>query len=761
VGSAAAWLAGCQASPAALEWRIELDPPSLVTRAAVVDARILGGGCDGVEVFGRELRPGAAMYPEPPPLGAGVWGFAAAAHDATCVRFAYDCVEVTLPGPGVVVDHLVPIGETQVCTPPRCRLGGCRLEDFDGDGLEGCFEGQDPASCDCDDANRDVHPGADDPCDDGRDQDCDGDDDLCDADCDGYPAEEPGSTHSADCNDAVVGVHPNTDVTELWALADGDRRARGCESSPTPDAASDTCAPGPGGDPVGDGIDQDCNLLPDDGAGCADPDDRDQDGASVCRTGETTDCDPDDCNPGVFPGREEVCGNALDEDADGMAQPCDPGDTDGDGHLPLAMGGDDCDDGDPLTYAGAPENCLTAASESCTENIGCTEFGGDADGDGYLAGLPAGARGDCEDRPAFTVGGVVLAGADIHPFAGADPCDGIDQDCDGVVDEMLPILMPMPGEAPDGCVRVGGGASAVDFEATGAYSEYCGGCGVVTAPNEDCCAGAPTPVDAPGQCGECGYDCGPSTECWMEGVDAGGNVYACRCAFSETADWADCDGSLLGASGGNGCEADLRTNAAHCGACGRACAPGQRCVGGACECMPPFLDCDEDPANGCEVNASNDGGNCGRCGTRCGAAHGSTTCRDGSCRISGCAGGWGNCNDSYGDGCETPLDELGDCGACGERCEGVLNATASCNAGRCDYATCAAGFGDCDGNRANGCEASLATTAHCGSCADGCGEGEVCNASGNCACGTLSRPSGPACAPDTICEVGPLVCVPI
>jgi hypothetical protein len=48
--------------------------------------------------------------------------------------------------------------------------------------------------------------------------------------------------------------------------------------------------------------------------------------------------------------------------------------------------------------------------------------------------------------------------------------------------------------------------------------------------------------------------------------------------------------------------------------------------------------------------------------------------------------------------------------------------------------TCAAGFGDCDGNPNNGCEANLSTDlANCGSCKVGCGLHQTC-ASGVCVC---------------------------
>ena len=50
-----------------------------------------------------------------------------------------------------------------------------------------------------------------------------------------------------------------------------------------------------------------------------------------------------------------------------------------------------------------------------------------------------------------------------------------------------------------------------------------------------------------------------------------------RCAVSCDTGYGDCDGSVT-----NGCEAAFATSAAHCGACGRACAAGQTCSGEAC-----------------------------------------------------------------------------------------------------------------------------------------------------------------------------------
>ena len=472
-------------------------------------------------------------------------------------------------------------------------------EDGDGDGFSGCqpglpctmdaecdgqtcVEGRctvDPSTCDCNDRDADTYPGAPDSCLDPTDTDCDGQNDLCDADCDGYP-ESPGGAEAPhfDCMDDDASVHPNETLRGFYELADGDRRSQGCEAVPMTTSAADVCTPGPEGEPIGDDLDQDCNGFVNDGPGCTDTTDRDRDGSRACVGSATEDCDPNDCDPGIAPTRTEICGNTFDEDVDLTADMCAANDADADGHVAESAGGDDCNDADPRVFGGAPESCLTAIAESCTLNLECDAFGGDADGDGFLVGLPGG-RGDCEDRVSFTVGMVTFRGADIFPFAAEDPCDGVDNDCDGVVDEVLRDPDTAAGVA-DGCVRTGGGATAVDYHISAQYSEYCGGCGVVTQPNQDCCAGVPTGVDLPASCGTCGYDCGIHTTCEAGGTDAGGNIYDCACAPDATGRWEDCDASLLGASGGNGCEVDLDTSEEHCGACGNRCGMNQTCIAG-------------------------------------------------------------------------------------------------------------------------------------------------------------------------------------
>ncbi|MBX7194396.1 MAG: hypothetical protein K1X94_20240 [Sandaracinaceae bacterium] len=669
-------------------------------------------------------------------------------------------------------DETVHPGAAEMCedgTDQDCDGADAPCEDADGDHFSGCRPGAvcmmdsecgsqpcvdgrcqpDPTTCDCNDHDAETYPGAADACEDMADNDCDGANDLCDADCDGYP-ENTGTSSAPyfDCNDADPESHPNETLRGYYDLADGDRVARGCDAIPPTSAASDMCSL-VGGEPVGDGADQDCNGFVDDGPGCTDTNDRDRDGSEACMGGATTGCDTNDCDPGIAPTREEICGNSFDEDGDGTAQMCAAGDNDHDGHVATASGGDDCDDTQPHTYPGAPEDCRTPVSESCTENIPCTEFGGDPDNDGYVSGLPAGAAGDCEDRETFMVGTATFRGADIHPWTTEDPCDGVDNDCDGIVDEVLRPIDATP-DAADGCVRTGGGATSVDYNLSAQYSEYCGGCGVTTAMNQDCCAGVPTAIDQPSSCGTCGYDCGPHTACPRGGTDAGGDMHTCACAPDMAGNWDDCNNSLLGGSGGDGCEIDLDTDENHCGMCGNRCGAHQTCLSGTCTCDAPYLDCDGSQANGCEINGSNDVDHCNRCDIRCTFMSGSPVCSGGTCRLGGCDPGYDNCDGRDDNGCETPLNTLSNCGRCGETCSGTTNATEICNASlTCDYSSCDGGFLDCGGGRVNGCETAFSTS-NCGTCGTVCGPRESCNGTGDCQCGTgPSAGSGEACTGGT------------
>jgi hypothetical protein len=230
-------------------------------------------------------------------------------------------------------------------------------------------------------------------------------------------------------------------------------------------------------------------------------------------------------------------------------------------------------------------------------------------------------------------------------------------------------------------------------------------------------------------CGACGRACAfahAAARC----VDG-------RCLRGDCAEgWADCDGDPL-----NGCEANLREDPAHCGACSvtgasRACEGGAVCAGGRC-----VTACDGATAacGGRCVDPRVDPAHCGGCARACGGSAGSLAnvatyrCVDRGCAVASCAAGFGDCDGRGGNGCEVSLrTTLAHCGACGRRCA-PANATGACAAGVCDIAACAAGFADCDARADNGCESDTRSDpAHCGACGRRCAEGQVC-AAGVCA----------------------------
>ena len=139
-----------------------------------------------------------------------------------------------------------------------------------------------------------------------------------------------------------------------------------------------------------------------------------------------------------------------------------------------------------------------------------------------------------------------------------------------------------------------------------------------------------------------------------------------------------------------------------------------------------------DPATACGdvcVDLRNDPDNCGMCGNACAAANVEhALCLDGTCSYDTCATGFADCDGDVANGCEQPTDsDVNNCGGCGVVCAPDHGGTATCTNGVCGYTNCAAGFGDCDGDASNGCEASLGDdNANCGMCGNACGGGTVC-----------------------------------
>jgi len=253
-----------------------------------------------------------------------------------------------------------------------------------------------------------------------------------------------------------------------------------------------------------------------------------------------------------------------------------------------------------------------------------------------------------------------------------------------------------------------------------------------------CCDGAcVNPQDNTAHCGGCGMVCAVANGA---ATCTAGSCAVASCAGS----FGDCDTMAA-----NGCETDTATSAAHCGACGRACAAranaGVTCAAGACvyACDAGFADCDGDPSNGCEVDTRSAPANCGMCGRACVAANGTASCTAGACGVGACNAGFADCDADATNGCEVDTRaSLTHCGACGTLCPTPPNAAPTCSAGACGLA-CNPGFGNCDAMAANGCEVDTrVTVAHCGGC------GTVCPARPN------SAPTCVAGACGFLCSAG-------
>ena len=79
-----------------------------------------------------------------------------------------------------------------------------------------------------------------------------------------------------------------------------------------------------------------------------------------------------------------------------------------------------------------------------------------------------------------------------------------------------------------------------------------------------------------------------------------------------------------------------------------------------------------------------------------------------------------------GTACVNLVTDSRNCGRCGTVCPTVANGAAVCIQGVCGF-NCSPGWGNCDGNRANGCEVSLNTDSrNCGRCGTVCSAGATC-----------------------------------
>jgi hypothetical protein len=320
-----------------------------------------------------------------------------------------------------------PCGLTETCDE---SANDCRTicEDLDGDGYESTACGGD----DCDDTDATRYPGATEICD-GNDEDCnDATFGFIDADMDGAGSASccNGTNCGTDCDDANASIRPG--------VADGP---------------SMNC----------NGIDDDCDGMPDTGCPCSDGERRPcyggpagTRGVGLCAEGVTI-CAGGvlgaECLEDVLPA-DEFC-NGRDDDCDGIVddgvRPRFYRDDDGDrfGRTDVfvddrcsappgfAAGANDCDDENPARFPGAADLC-NMVDDDCDgmtdEGAPPVTFYRDADGDGFgdatrsLSACSAttgyvAAGGDCDDTRPF-----------VSPV-GIERCDAaavpLDENCDG------------------------------------------------------------------------------------------------------------------------------------------------------------------------------------------------------------------------------------------------------------------------------------------------------------------------------------------
>ena len=288
-------------------------------------------------------------------------------------------------------------------------IPGCT--DMDQDDYS--IEGGECGLIDCNDSNPLIYPEAEEVCD-GMDNDCDGEIDEIFEDVD-----EDDWANCLDCDDSNADTYPG--ANELCDGLDND-----CSGLPDPnevDADTDSfmiCAGDcddadvityPGAEEICDSRDNNCDgFLPNAES------DFDSDAFMECEG----DCD--DYNPSTYPDAFEVC-DEEDNDCDGSV-PEDEFDNDGDSWIVCAG---DCDDSDADINPEAEEFCGDDIDNNCDgltdieDEVSCPCT--DVDGDGYSQEHYCGAV-DCNDE-----------NNEIHPGHPEVPDNGIDDNCNGQIDE--------------------------------------------------------------------------------------------------------------------------------------------------------------------------------------------------------------------------------------------------------------------------------------------------------------------------------------
>ncbi|HNO29851.1 MAG TPA: putative metal-binding motif-containing protein, partial [Chitinophagales bacterium] len=258
-------------------------------------------------------------------------------------------------------------------------------------------------------------------------------------DCDGGAPPAGYVLNNSDCDDTNAAINPTT----TWYLdADADLyyTGAGVTSCTSPgvgyaytgltaggDCNDANSAINPGATEICNGIDDDCDGSTDEGVTLTFYADTDGDtygdpastttacSAPIGYVANNTDCN--DANAAINPGATEVC-NLVDDDCDGLT----------DEGVTTVFYADA--DGDGFGDAASTTNACTAPSGYVADNTDCNDAlitYADLDGDTYGAGAMVACgvanNTDCDDSDAA-----------VNPGA-TEICNGIDDDCDGNIDE--------------------------------------------------------------------------------------------------------------------------------------------------------------------------------------------------------------------------------------------------------------------------------------------------------------------------------------